>query len=271
VGAYGQEHLIEEKTHVPQVQLQHAATAPAAMFRINPELDLAAIRRDYEEQGRVRIYSLLADGAAELYEHLIARTDWFHAFTTDRGIMKLEAADKAALSAGEWAAIEAEAHERARRTFQYRYEALPVPELEQAGQQDDLLARFVEWLHGAELIRFLESVTGHRDFSFREGQVTAFGPGDFLTGHDDGVHGKDRLCALVFGLTPLWRLEYGGLLMFHGEMDRTFTGNVPRFNSLDIFKVPQQHSVSIVTPAAPHKRVSITGWLWDDTASPAGD
>lgn len=253
---------------MPQAKLLHpAAQTPSPMFRINPDLDVAAIRREYEVQGRVRVYSLLADGAAELYEHLIARSDWFHAFTTDQGIVKLDAAAKAALTPAGWAAIEAEAHERARRAFQYRYEAVPVPEPAEAAGRDDLLARFVEWLHGEELSRFLESATGHRDFSFREGQVTAFGPGDFLTGHDDGVHGKDRLSALVFGLTPLWRLEYGGLLMFHGEKDRVFTGNVPRFNSLDLFKVPQQHSVSLVTPAAPHRRVSITGWLWDDTAS----
>lgn len=255
-----------------QAQLHHADPGdPAPAFRINPDLDVAAIRRAYEEQGRVRIYSLLAEGAGELYEHLLDRTDWFHAFTTDQGILKLTAADKAALTPDEWAAIEAEAHERTRRAFQYRYEALRVPEPEGAAQRDDPLSRFVEWLHGDELIRFLEAATGHTGFSFREGQVTAFGPGDFLTGHDDGVHGKDRLCAMVFGLTPLWRLEYGGLLMFHGEKDRTFTGNVPRFNSLDLFKVPQQHSVSLVTPAAPHRRVSVTGWLWDDHGPASGN
>lgn len=253
---------------MPQAQLQHPLPGPTApAFRLNPDLDLAAIRRDYDEHGRVRIYSLLADGAPELYEHLIARTDWFHAFTTDRGIMKLEAADKAALSPQEWAAIEAQAHERARRAFQYRYEAVRVPEPGEAAGQDDLLARFVEWLHGQELTGFVESVTGQSGFSFSEGQVTAYGPGDFLTGHDDGVEGKNRLTAMVFGLTPYWRLEYGGLLIFHGENDRMFSGNVPRFNTLDLFKVPQQHSVSIVTAAAPHRRISITGWLRDDIAA----
>lgn len=257
---------------MPQAKLSQPAPAdPALTFRINPDLDVARIRSEYEAAGRVRIYSLLAEGAAELYEHLIAREDWFHAFTTDRGIIKLTAADKEALTPQEWAEIEAEAHERARRTFQYRYEAVRVPEPAEASALDDPLARFVDWLHGDELRRFLESITGYSRFSFREGQVTAFGPGDFLTGHDDGVLGKDRLCALVFGLTPSWRLEYGGLLMFHGEMDRTCAGNVPRFNSLDLFKVPQQHSVSLVTPAAPHRRISVTGWLWDDTAAAAAD
>lgn len=257
---------------MPQAKLLHPAPhAAEAAFRINPDLDVAAIRREYEETGRVRIYSLLADGAPELYEHLNARTDWFHAFTTDRGIVKLEAADKAAMSPAEWSAMEAEAHERARRAFQYRYEAVRVPDLDQAAGLSDPLARFVDFLHGPDLGRFLESVTGHIRFSFKEGQVTAFGPGDFLTGHDDGVHGKDRLCAMVFGLTPMWRLEYGGLLMFHGDNDRVFTGNVPRFNSLDLFKVPQQHSVSLVTPAAPHRRISVTGWLWDDTAPTLAD
>jgi len=249
---------------VPQANRQPAPRLDEPVFKINPELDLAAIRREYTEQGRVRIYGLLAEGAPELYDHLVARTDWFHAFTTDRGILKLDPDAKAALSPEEWAAIEAEAHERTRRAFQYRYEAVRVPEPDEAATRDDLLARFVEWLHGPELIRFLEEIVGATGFRFSEGQVTAYGAGDFLTGHDDGVRGKNRLTALVYGLTPYWRLEYGGLLLFHGENDRTCAGNVPRFNTLDLFKVPQQHSVSLVSPAAPHRRISVTGWLRGD-------
>jgi Rps23 Pro-64 3,4-dihydroxylase Tpa1-like proline 4-hydroxylase len=120
-------------------------------------------------------------------------------------------------------------------------------------------------MQSAELLDFLRDVTGHGDLAFTDGQATAYGTGDFLTGHDDDVAGKGRLAAYVFGLTPYWRLEYGGLLLFHGEHDRTVTGNVPRFNVLDLFRVPQQHSVSIVTPAAPHRRFAVTGWLRSGT------
>ncbi|HEX8364589.1 MAG TPA: 2OG-Fe(II) oxygenase family protein [Allosphingosinicella sp.] len=240
--------------------LKHEANAATTPYRINPDLDRAALRRAYEEDGRVRIYGLLEDGAMQLYEHFLARTDWIHLIAVEGGILELDPAAKAALSAEEWAAIEAAAHARVRDHFQYRYEAVRVNAEEQA-RMTDPLADFARFMQSAELLRFLREVTGHDEVAFTDGQATAYGPGDFLTGHDDDVAGKNRLAAYVYGLTPYWRLEYGGLLLFHGPHDRTAAGNVPRFNTLDLFRVPRQHSVSYVTPAAPHRRFAVTGWL----------
>jgi Rps23 Pro-64 3,4-dihydroxylase Tpa1-like proline 4-hydroxylase len=75
------------------------------------------------------------------------------------------------------------------------------------------------------------------------------------------VVGKNRLAAYVYGLTKGWRIEWGGMLLFHGPHERTANGMAPRFNTLDLFSVPQQHSVTMVTPAAPHRRYAVTGWL----------
>ena len=41
-------------------------------------------------------------------------------------------------------------------------------------------------------------------------------------------------------------------------MEEAFT---PAFNSLNVFKVPAQHAVSIVAPFAGAPRLSITGWI----------
>jgi hypothetical protein len=232
----------------------------ATPYRINPDLDRAALRAEYESEGRVRVYGLLEDGAIQLYEHLLERSDWIHLINGDSGILELDPAAKAALSPEEWAGIEAAAHARVKDHFQYRYEAVRVNAAEQE-KIEDPLADFARFMQSAELLAFLRDVTGHDELAFTDGQATAYGPGDFLTGHDDDVAGKGRLAAYVFGLTPYWRLEYGGLLLFHGPHDRTASGNVPRFNVLDLFRVPQQHSVSMVTPAAPHRRFAITGWL----------
>jgi Rps23 Pro-64 3,4-dihydroxylase Tpa1-like proline 4-hydroxylase len=65
----------------------------------------------------------------------------------------------------------------------------------------------------------------------------------------------------VYGLTHDWQAEWGGLLLFHdagGDIERGYT---PRFNSLNIFSVPQLHSVSYVSRVAPEPRLSVTGWL----------
>ncbi|HEX8643809.1 MAG TPA: 2OG-Fe(II) oxygenase family protein [Allosphingosinicella sp.] len=237
-------------------------------YRINPELDRAALRSEYEQEGRVRVYGLLEDGATQLYEHFLERADWIHLINVEGGVIELDPAAKAALPAEEWAAIEANAHARVKEHFQYRYEAVRVDAAEQE-RIDDPLADFARFMQSAELLDFLRDVTGHDELAFTDGQATAYGVGDFLTGHDDDVAGKGRLAAYVFGLTPYWRLEYGGLLLFHGEHDRTVAGNVPRFNVLDLFRVPQQHSVSMVTPAAPHRRFAVTGWLRRELGSAA--
>jgi len=233
----------------------------AQRFEINPELDRDAIRREYDEVGRVRIYGLLSVGAVELYEHLCERDDWIHLVCTDDGILELDPEDKARLSAEEWAKIEARGHERVRGDFQYRYHALRVPPPDEERGRTDLVTQFARAMRSDAMLDLLRDVTGYDKLSFADGQATAYDHGDYLTGHDDGVEGKNRLAAYVFGLTPYWRIEYGGLLLFHGLNDRTVEGNVPRFNCLDLFKVPQQHSVSVVTPAAPHRRYAVTGWL----------
>ena len=235
--------------------------ALATPFQINPDLDLGEIRRAYEEEGRVRIYGLLADGALQLHEHLTARRDWIYLINDGPEVLEIDPAERARLGKRRWAEIEAEAHARVRDSFQYRYQALRVPTPEEAATLEDPLTDFARFMQSPEMLDFLRAATGHEGLSFTDGQATAYGPGDFLTGHDDAVEGKGRLAAYVFGLTPYWRLEYGGLLLFHGAHDRTAAGNVPRFNTLDLFAVPQQHSVSIVTPAAPHRRFAVTGWL----------
>jgi SM-20-related protein len=236
------------------------ASAPQTVFRLNPELDRAEIRRVYEATGRVRIYNLLDAGAIELYEHLLARRDWIHVIYDEAGVIELDAAAKTALPPGRWAEIERHAAERVRTAFQYRYEALRVDAAELAAAADPL-GGFSRLMGSAEMLDFLREVTGHDALAFTDGQATAYGAGDFLTAHDDAVEGKQRLAAYVYGLTPNWRLEYGGLLLFHGPQDRTCEGLVPRFNTLDLFRVPVRHSVSLVGPFAPHRRFAVTGWL----------
>ena len=114
-----------------------------------------------------------------------------------------------------------------------------------------------------DVLGFLGAITGIATPRFVDGQVTAYGPGDFLTGHDDDVANSRRRAAFVLGMTPQWRMEWGGLLMFHDRGAIPFSGLCPQFNTLDLFQVPKYHSVSLVSPAAPRRRFAITGWLAD--------
>ena len=243
-----------------QMQSQEAQ-ADTGPFRINRALDVAALARTYRDEGRVRVENLLEEGPLELLDYFQNSRDWIHVINTEKGVLELDGDDKAAMTSEEWNAIEAQAHERARHGFQYRYEALRVPEQHELGEQRDLVAEFARLMGSTAMVDLLRAITGTSGLAFTDGQATAYGHGDFLTGHDDDVAGKGRIAAYVYGLTPGWRIEWGGLLLFHSDRERRATALAPRFNTLDLFSVPQQHSVSLVTPAAAHRRFAVTGWL----------
>jgi Rps23 Pro-64 3,4-dihydroxylase Tpa1-like proline 4-hydroxylase len=249
--------------------MKNAAMAETGEFeppvlRLNPELDIAGLAEEYATKGRVRVHRLLEyDGAAAFYHHLNEREDWWHLIHTPNGVIEMDRETRAAMSAERAAEIDALVQAGARTGFQYCYEGLRVPndDAELAAAAEDPLGEFARLMSSEPMLEMLRAVTGCHELAFTDGHATAYGPGDFLTGHDDNVVGKNRLAAYVFGLTPKWRPEYGGLLLFHSADEGSVEGEVPRFNTLDLFKVPQRHSVSMVTPAAPHRRFAVTGWL----------
>ena len=230
-------------------------------FRLNPNHDVSALAAEYRAHRRLRIHDLLAeDGLADFWHYLADRDDWWHLINTPDGVIELDPVAREEMPAERRAALEEIVNQGARTGFQYRYEGLRVPACAADGA-DNPLAAFSRLMASEEMIAFLCAVTGFSGLAFTDGHATAYGPGDFLTGHDDDVAGKDRIAAYVFGMTPRWRPEWGGLLLFHGADEASVTGHVPRFNTLDLFAVPQRHSVSVVTPAATHRRFAVTGWL----------
>ena len=233
------------------------------MFRLNPALDRAGLARTYAARRRVQIRDLLADDAAEaLAGELRRRTDWRQVVNSGDKVFDLDRAARAAMSAAQRDALDQAVYAGARTGFQHRYEAIRIPdEAAERSKGSDLLTQFARWLSEGEAREFLRAVTGEPAIAFADAQATAFAPGDFLTGHDDEVTGKGRVAAYVFGLTAQWRVEYGGILLFHGGDGHVEAGLMPCFNMLNIFAVPQLHSVSEVTRAAPYRRYSVTGWL----------
>jgi Rps23 Pro-64 3,4-dihydroxylase Tpa1-like proline 4-hydroxylase len=126
---------------------------------------------------------------------------------------------------------------------------------------DDPLVQFASFMSSPDVVALLRRITDKPAIAFADAQATAYGPGHFLTAHDDEIAGKERHAAYVFNLTPVWRVDWGGLLLFHGVDGHIDRGFAPSFNALNIFAVPQPHSVSMVAPYAANRRYSITGWL----------
>src|SRR5439155_15798070 len=110
-------------------------------------------------------------------------------------------------------------------------------------------------------VEVLRRIVGNDDVAYADVFASRYRAGDFLTIHEDKPDGVARIAAFVFGLTRIWRPEWGGLLLFHDAAGEVLQGLVPAWNSFTLFSVPQDHSVSQVASFAPLPRLSLTGWL----------
>lgn len=234
-----------------------------ARFALNPELHVDELAQRFRRSGRVHIANFLAEhGVEEFFRSLKVRDDWKLVINQDDKSFDLDRRAQAALTSDQRDSLDNAVHAGARYGFQYCYESIRVPDgAEERAGMDDALAEFATFLSSPEVVDFLRQITGKREIEFADAQATAYGPGHFLTAHDDEVAGKKRHAAYVYNLTPLWRVDWGGLLLFHGADGHVDQGFTPSFNALNIFDVPQPHSVSMVAPFAANRRYSITGWL----------
>lgn len=149
----------------------------------------------------------------------------------------------------------------ARFGFQYLFDRYRFWDLQHAGHHVSSNFSAIEaMLNAPESIEVFRALTGDRSINFVDAQATRYLPGHFLTQHDDGREQLGRRYAYVLNLSEAWRADWGGLLLFHGA--NTITGGfIPVFNSLNVFRVPQSHSVSVVAPYSGGPRLSITGWM----------
>lgn len=231
-------------------------------FVLSASLNVAALAADFAREGRVRIAPFLRPAHAEaLRAGLKERNDWTQVVSGPDGALELPRTFRDQLPPDQMAALNDAVRAEARYGFQYRYETVRAPDnAAERMRSDDPVTAFARFLSTASLLDLLRRVTGATDLSFADAQATAYGPGDFLTAHDDAVAGKQRRAAYVFSLCPNWRPEWGGLLLFQ-RADGRLEGWVPSFNALTLFRVPSPHFVSEVVAQVPVRRYSVTGWL----------
>jgi len=233
-----------------------------ADFDLNPALDVDAAASSFAQTGRAQLTDFLSpDSARSMLEILRSRNDWLQVVNSENKLFELSREVRREMAESTREALETAIYAGARKGFQFRYETVRVPDGPNARlESSDPLAALATFLSSDRLRDLFRLITDTPTIDFADAQATAFGPGDFLTAHDDAVPNKQRHAAYVLGLTPQWRPEWGGLLLFHD--DRVVShGFVPDFNTLNLFRVPQKHSVSEVTRAAPYRRYSVTGWL----------
>ena len=231
------------------------------IFKLNPALDSDKLSREFRSFGRLQIRNLLArEDAERLHASLVREQYWRLTLNAGSKVFEFSAEDMFKLKPLQRKLLQLQVNGGAQTGFQYHYHALRIPE--GRGERlagDDVRWALAAWLSEGAGLDFLRTVTGFEEVNFVDGQVTAYRPGDFLTVHDDAEQGTSRRAAYVLNLTKDWRPDWGGLLLFHDQSQ--LTGWSPSFNTLNIFTVPQPHSVTAVAASAPRPRYSISGWL----------
>ncbi len=236
---------------------------PETDIALNAGLSRSAIRRVFQEIGRVHVPAVLAPACADaIFRVLSEDTPWQLSLNPTGTHMDLGVEHVEQIPEPERSAVLRGLHQGGRDGFRYLFNNFPLYDLYVGGRyREHFLMRLFEFLNGPGFLEFAREVTGMADIAYADAQATRYLPGHFLTQHDDAVEGKNRRAAFVLNFTPAWRADWGGILQFLDDDGHVAEGYTPAFNALNLVRVPQKHAVSYVTPAALGARYSITGWL----------
>jgi len=222
----------------------------------------AQVRAIVSKVGRVHLPDFLTAQTTKTMYEAMATAPWRLVFAGVQENFDLAAEQVAALDVGQKENLAEAIHAQASTGFQYLFDSYRVSDEAEAGRLvDGPFADFFALLNSDAMLDRMRALTGDKRIAYLDAQATRYRPGHFLTVHDDAQDGKDRLYAYVINLTPVWRADWGGLLMFLSDDGHVAEAFTPRWNAINILKVPQPHAVSFVSPFARGARFSITGWM----------
>ncbi len=226
---------------------------------LNPALKAEDIAHAFARDRRVHIPDVLTPESAKQVHRCLERETEFCAVTRNGDGYVRVGPDA---SPGQEAEMMNKAYGAARDGFHYLYDNHPMShEGEAYPDPSHPLAAITGFLNSAPVLDFARRVTGSAAIAFAEAQATRYRAGHFLNLHDDNYGGHKRVAAYVLNMTPNWRLDWGGALLFLDWSGHVAEGYAPTFNALNIFTVPQPHLVGLVSPFAGAHRLSVTGWF----------
>ncbi len=232
-------------------------------FRIGGHLQPAQIGPVFRRANRLHVPDFLdAPTAADLHAALKTATPWSCSMLLGDKAFTMTAAEWAALPPARQAGMETAMLEQARSGFHYAFDTWSVSDEVEAGRRIGHPAEaFYDFLNGPVFLEWIRATTGDPRAAYCDAQCTRYRRGDYLNAHTDEAAGKNRLYAYVMNLTPGWSVDWGGLLQFIDRDGHVAEAYTPAFNALNIFAVPQPHSVSVVAPFAGGDRLALTGWV----------
>jgi hypothetical protein len=239
------------------------------LIDINPKLDRAALAAEFAATGQLRIRDVLTEASARRLQLLLSEeTPWclaWQAGTAGPGQL-VRAEQLAAMTDGAIDGIAARIKDAAAgHAYGFRYRSYPlVTAYLERWRPGSALEQLLEELNSAPVLDLMREVTAIPEIVKLDGQATLYAPGDFLWPHTDAEAARGRRVAYVLGMTlGDWQPQWGGYLnFFDGDWDVTRAIR-PRFNCLNLFRVPQWHDVAEVTSGAPLARYAVTGWARD--------
>lgn len=238
------------------------------LLQLNPRLDRAALAAGFSGAGRLQVRDILTpESAAAVRRILVEETPWGLAWQAGAaaGAELVRAEQLRAMSAAEQAAIVRRAAGTDTQDYAFAYSSYPlVTAYLERWRPGSAQERILEELNSPALLDFIRGVSGIREIVKMDGQATLYGPGHFLWPHSDAERERGRRVAYVLNLTlGEWKPHWGGYLNFFNDQWDVEQAFRPRFNSLNLFRVPQWHDVGEVSRAAPLARYAITGWARD--------
>ena len=256
------------------VNLETLMTSFSVADILNPELDLAPYREDFERYGRVRISNILKPDFAEEIYAAFQSAPWNTLFRLKEKTVSISPEDLAAATPRDLINLRKQIFTETLKGFQFSYQSLSLKDAKGAAWDDkQVLPEFTAYLNSDEFLDIGRAVSGFENIRSITAQAACYTRESFLSAHDDVAdYEKNRLVAYVLGFAKDWKIDWGGLLQFlDPEGSRVIDSFLPTFNGLTLFRVPQWHSVSFVTPFALGPRFSVTGWYYGEEAKNNGN
>lgn len=236
---------------------------------LTPPLDSAVLTSAFRQRKRVQIRNFLEPTSAQLAWEELASLPWGLVYRDGFRVVELYAAAVERLDSREAARIMEGIREQARTDYQFFYAYYPIltayfsPEVPRRPVFD-----LYELINSPAVLDVVREVTGQPDIRWADAQATYFKPGHFLKAHNDELPADKRVAAYVLNVTKEWDKDGGGFLQFFDDQGDIEQAIKPTFNALNLFTVPQLHSVSMVSTWVTEKRMAMTGWFRGD--SPPG-
>jgi len=241
------------------------------LFEINPDLDRSALAEAFARDTRVQVRDFLTrETAEEIREILATRTPWGLAMqaegTAFSGPQQILPQEMRAPQGQQRAQAIGEATQEAaaRGDYAFRFAQYPILEaMKQGWEPGGPHEIILEHINSPEFLGLARDITGEVLVK-ADGQATLFAKQQFLGRHIDSHVMDGWRVAYVMNFTiDDWHPDWGGYLNFLDDDGNVVQGFRPRFNSLNLFRVPQPHQVTFVPSFAPIGRYAITGWLRD--------